>query len=70
MAYSFSSVKNPNQFYSVFHPPAVLAQAHICQSRGVWRSKAPSLTLEFTLRKSTFPSSRLVQLPRELAGEL
>lgn len=68
----FSCAKHPSPFHSVFCPLAVLAYAHSCRSRGVWRSKtsALTLTLEFILRKSTFPSSRLVGLPWGSAGEL
>lgn len=50
------------------HPPARSAQARSCRSRGVWRSKTSALTLEFALQKSTFPSSRLFQLPQGLAA--
>lgn len=50
------------------HPLALSAQARSCWSRGVWRSKTSALTLEFALRKSTFPSSRLFQLPQGLAA--
>lgn len=44
-------------------PLAVLA--HSCRSQGVWRSKTSAFALEFTLRKCTFPSSRLISIPWE-----